>query len=55
MIKLLKNIFCRHKNLSIVVIDGFANWEKTVIKCCDCNKILPKTITNIKQPKNKLK
>lgn len=38
---------CRHKNKSIIVIDGFASWEVTAIKCCDCKKIIKKNKNKI--------
>lgn len=37
---LKKRLMCKHKNKSIIVLDAFDVYEKTAIKCCDCNKIL---------------
>ncbi len=34
------NYECRHKNQSLIVVEGFAEWEETAIICMDCkNKI----------------
>jgi len=40
-----KKQLCSHKNQSIKVIDGFANYEVTVIICDDCKKRLTKPKT----------
>ena len=47
-LKSLKDIFkkCKHPDTSLIVIDGFAEWEITALKCSLCKNILHKTISN---------
>ena len=35
---------CTHQKKSIIVIDGFAEWEVTEIQCSVCKNILHETI-----------
>lgn len=41
-LKTLKDLLkvCKHKNKSIIVIDGFAEWEVTSMVCNDCGNKL---------------
>ena len=44
--KQLKKLKCKHKNRSIIVIDGFAEWEETALLCNDCKKQIIKNNSN---------
>ena len=38
--KILTPESCAHKNKSIVVIQAIVECETTIIKCCDCGKVI---------------
>lgn len=40
LLGLLRGLKCKHKSKSIVVIDGFAEWEVIAVKCNDCGNKL---------------
>ncbi|WP_272152139.1 hypothetical protein [Tenacibaculum aiptasiae] len=42
---LSENNDCLHKHKSIVVIDGFAQWEVIALECSDCKNKLLETIS----------